>query len=372
MSSDGVRSAGELVVTTPAPRGEWRDIVAADPDVLVSQTPQWLDCVRSVGGGADASRLYRAGDGGRFVLPLVRRGPPSLRLSRFESMPAAWGFGGVVASRPPDAGLLRGVLEDLASLGALRIHLRPNPLHAATWEVAAAGRAVRLSRLAHVLDLDGGFEQVWAQRFTAVTRRNVRAAERRGVVAEVGRSPRLVASFYRLLEQSFDRWAEQQSEPRPLARLRGRRRDPIDKFEALTAAMGDACQIWLASYEGRPAAAILVLQGTNAHYTRGAMDKRLAAECHANSLLHKLAIEDACAAGCRAYHMGETGAAQGLARFKARFGAVAHPYAEYRIERLPLTRGEQLLKKTVKRLIGFHDATGVSLPSSSPSGDGQV
>ena len=53
--------------------------------------------------------------------------------------------------------------------------------------------------------------------------------------------------------------------------------------------------------------------------------------------------------------MGESGAAEGLARFKERFGAVAVPYGEYRLERLPITGADRALRRVVKRIVGFRD-----------------
>jgi hypothetical protein len=85
------------------------------------------------------------------------------------------------------------------------------------------------------------------------------------------------------------------------------------------------------------------------------MDKELAAQTNANDLLQKMAIEEACRAGCRHYHMGESGSSSSLAHFKSRFGAVAYPYAEHHLERLPLTRMDGALRQLVKRLIGFRD-----------------
>ena len=73
-------------------------------------------------------------------------------------------------------------------------------------------------------------------------------------------------------------------------------------------------------------------------------------------LLHRLAIEEACRAGCRYYHMGESGSSASLAQFKRRFGANAYGYAEYRLERLPITSVDAHLRRLVKRLIGFTDA----------------
>jgi lipid II:glycine glycyltransferase (peptidoglycan interpeptide bridge formation enzyme) len=85
------------------------------------------------------------------------------------------------------------------------------------------------------------------------------------------------------------------------------------------------------------------------------MDPQLAGPTRANYLLHRLAIEDACAAGCRRYHMGETGSAAGLAQFKTRFGAGAHPYAEYSFERLPVTSIDQGLRRAAKVALRFRD-----------------
>ncbi|MGH9187057.1 MAG: hypothetical protein ACRD0U_14745, partial [Acidimicrobiales bacterium] len=93
-----------------------------------------------------------------------------------------------------------------------------------------------------------------------------------------------------------------------------------------------------------------------AHYTRGAMNERAPAAPFANRLLHKVAIETACQQDCRTYHLGESGRSAGLALFKSRFGADAHPYAEYWLERLPVHRADRAVRAGVKRLIGFRDA----------------
>jgi lipid II:glycine glycyltransferase (peptidoglycan interpeptide bridge formation enzyme) len=115
-------------------------------------------------------------------------------------------------------------------------------------------------------------------------------------------------------------------------------------------------RIWVARYEGRPVASIVVLQDGNASYTRGAMIKDLAGHTKANDLLHWLAIRAACEAGCRDYHMGESGRSSSLAQFKKKFGARPVPYSEYRIERLPLTRADTAARGLVKRIVGFRDA----------------
>jgi lipid II:glycine glycyltransferase (peptidoglycan interpeptide bridge formation enzyme) len=213
-----------------------------------------------------------------------------------------------------------------------------------------------VARLAHVLDLEGGFERVWNDRFTQLARRNVRKAEKAGLVVERGSSDEHIAAFEELWKRSVERWARRQHEPLWLSRIRGRHLDPPRKFRLLASILGDACGVWLALLDGRPVAAAIVLRGANAHYTRGAMDAEAAGPTRANYVLHARAIEDARDAGCRHYHMGETGTSRSLAFFKTRFGAEAYPYAEYRFERLPFTPLELRLRAVVKRAVGFVEA----------------
>ena len=53
--------------------------------------------------------------------------------------------------------------------------------------------------------------------------------------------------------------------------------------------------------------------------------------------------------------MGETGPSDSLAQFKTRFGAQPYPYAEYHLERLPITAINRRVRGVVKRVIGFRD-----------------
>ena len=121
-------------------------------------------------------------------------------------------------------------------------------------------------------------------------------------------------------------------------------------------ALGDTCRIWVAWCGNQPAAAMLVLQGKNATYSRGMMDKQLAGPTRANYLLHRLAIEEACEAGCRHYHMGESGRSASLAQFKTRFGARPHAHAEFHFERMPLTALDSRARGIVRRIVGFRDS----------------
>jgi hypothetical protein len=57
--------------------------------------------------------------------------------------------------------------------------------------------------------------------------------------------------------------------------------------------------------------------------------------------------------------MGESGGSSSLAFYKEKFGARPIPYAEYRIERLPLSAADAVLRDLIKRAIGFRDVGDV-------------
>lgn len=346
----------QMHVSSPADRGLWEDLLSKDCNSLVTQTPAWTDAICASDGYEDASRHYQLAGGRQIVLPMVRRKHVFGTMVTQASMPPSWGFGGLVSDHPVNSEEMSMIFADLAEQSPMLTWIRPNPLESNLWDAAMTEGVVRIPRRAHVLGLEGGFDEVWSTRFSSAARRNVRKAERAGLVVACDTSGKLVPVFHHLLRMSFDRWARQQHEPVFLSRWRGGRRDPLKKFQTIAEKLGDACRIWVAWINGKPAAAILVLQTQNAHYTRGAMNVELAGQTWANYLLHKLAIEDACNSGCSYYHMGESGTSEGLSFFKSRFGAVPHEYAEYRLERLPITAIDNRMRGIVKRVIGFKDA----------------
>jgi hypothetical protein len=347
---------GVKIVNTisPAPRDAWEEVLKSDHLALETQSPAWADAMCASGGFKDVSRLYEMADGRRLVYPLLRRSFAGGVVAFEASNPPHCGVGGLLAPGGVCAEEVAAVFDDLAKRRVLFQSVYPNPLLALAWEPAAPTGATAISHRAHLLDLEGGWEEVWSKRFQGSKRTASRRAERLGVTVECGTSGRLMPEFYQLFEQAAARWARMQHEPYWLAVRRLKQRDPREKFEAIGKALGDRCRVWLARVDSRPVAAIVVIQGVNAYYFRGAMDEELS-KYRATDLLHRVAIEDACKADCRYYYMGDSGWSVSLAQFKERFGAQAYLYSEYRLERLPLSRTEKELKKAVKRVIGFKD-----------------
>jgi len=340
-------------VTTPAPRERWRALLAQDPGSLPEHTPAWVDAICDAGRYVDASRLYSLPDGRELVLPLVRRRGAAGTGGWFSSYPHAWGMGGLVGPGA-DGEAVAAVVEDLRGLGAARVSIRPDPLTADDWARAAGRGVISIPRRAHVVDLTGGADRLYSL-LGKNTRRGLRTAEKRGVHVEMDRTGRLLPVYYDLYLRSVDRWAGKQHEPRALAHWRARHRDPLAKLSAMARHLGDSFCLFLAYVDGRAAAGSILLLGRNAHDTRGAMDRELASRTRANDALQWAALSHACASGCAQYHLGESGGSTSLAAYKERFGGVAFPYAEYRIETLPLTRVDTAVRSTAKKVLGFRD-----------------
>jgi hypothetical protein len=340
-------------VTSPAPRDDWRDVLTRDPNALFFHTPEWVDSVCAKGGYADASRLYETRDGRKYVLPLVRKTYVG-GLTRRGSLPAGWGSGGVLSDGPLRAEEVMAIVEDLRQdRHVLRTFIQPGPRTRSAWDLGGVPGVKPIHRLAHVLDLTAGFDTVWSKQFTGSARTAVRKAEKSGVVVEHDATGALIPLYSELRRKSVERWARQQHEPQPLARWRADRREPVGRLQMMADAAPNSFHLYLAHHDGRPVAGILVLHGNGANYLVGAMDKDLAGPVRANYLLHRVAIENACAEGCKFYDFGETGSASQLAQFKTRFGAEPTPYCDYIIERFPLTEADRILRTAVKRAIGF-------------------
>jgi Acetyltransferase (GNAT) domain len=348
-----VLGAEQVMGLSPAPRAIWRAVLDADADALPEHAPEWVDAICSRGGYVDASRLYQFDNGRQFVLPLVRRTGVAGIGGRLASYPSAWGIGGLVGAGQ-DAEVLKPMVDDLRASREVQIGIRPDPTKAALWSAAASGSVTIIPRRAHVVDLTGGFAAV-KQRMHRATGKYVRRAQRAGVQVRTQTGGALLDEYYNLYLASISRWATRQHEPLPLARWRALRRDPLAKLETMARHLGPSFVIVMAFVAGRPAFGSIMLLGNTAHVTRSAMDIDLVGPSKAGSLVHWTMMRLACDHGCARYHLGESGDSRSLAQFKEGFGAEPVPYAEYRFERLPVSRADQAARSVVKRLLRFRD-----------------
>jgi CelD/BcsL family acetyltransferase involved in cellulose biosynthesis len=335
-------------------RSGWREVAASHPDLAACHLPEWLDSICEVGPFRDATRLYETADGRRLVLPLVRRSGLPSAVGLYESWPPFWegardsggllGEGGKVT--PDD---VRQVIGDLAALPALRARIVPSTADADAWADAGSTGLARSPLHAYVVDLTGGFETVWSQRFTKKARYKSRKAERDGIVVEMDTTGRLLPEFGTLYQRSVDAWAQDYFLPPPLARWVIGRRHSHHKLVVTARRLGDRCQVWIARRDGQPVSGIVVFShGAAATYWKGATDKALVGASGATDLLHRRAIEDACSRGRLRYDLGTSGLAS-LTAFKQSLGATREDYFSYSVERLPVTAAQETLRWAFKR-----------------------
>jgi hypothetical protein len=294
--------------------------------------------------------MYEHADGRRLVLPSVARRRAGLRVME-ESLPYGFGYGGLlVAGGRPTEQDMRLVLTDLARRPVVRTALAANPLLDDAWSAVSAPTAVRADFLSYVVDLDGGSDAVVA-RYRSETRRNVKKAEKQSLDVRVVRDGSLVDVFAGLNAQSVDRWAHQRGQPLWLAHLVERNRNRVGLLRLAMASSDLDCVGWTAHQDGVPIAAYVALfDRRSAWFWMSAMDKDMANRTRAGALLQSLAIEQACEAGIRWFHLGESDPGSGVARFKEGFGAVPLPHASFRFERVPLTAAEARLRAVVGRV----------------------
>ncbi|WP_170133212.1 GNAT family N-acetyltransferase [Arthrobacter livingstonensis] len=351
------------VVLSPVPREKWRSMLASDPASLPDQAPEWVDAMVEDGPFSDASRLYSFADGREALLPLVRRQGVAGLGGWLQSFPPGWGIGGLLGAET-DKGMVQSILSDLRGLHLQRVAIRPDPQRWAAWAQALdqdavdggelGGSLLVIPRRAHVIDLSNGVDAAWMA-LSKSARRGVRAAKREGVRIETGHSGALLEAYYSLFMTSIDRWAANQHEPRALAHARARRRDPLAKLQSMGRHLGEDFTVTLAYVDGKPAIGTITLFGATAHDTRSAMDKALVGGTGAGELVQWTTLRLACAKGCAAYHLGESGQSLALAKFKEKFGALPRDYAELRLDRLPWSRADAAARGVVKRVLGFRD-----------------
>ncbi len=340
-------------VVTPAPQTAWNELVALDRRALVTQSPLWTMAMVETGTFVDRSRLYEFEDGRRFVLPLARRRGAAGMVLGDQGFPNGWGIGGLVGPGV-DAGVVAAVFEDLLTSGVSRVQIRPNPLDGDAFRLGAPRSVVALPRRAHVIDLTPGLDALWAT-FSKAARRGVRKGERAGLEVEHGNGERLAREYYSLHLKSVVRWAGQQHEPLALAQFRAERRDGLAKWLTIARVLGDRCRFSVAHLDGRPVGAMVLLRGPNGHETRSAFDREHVAGSDPPYLLTWLGMQEAVSVGAEWYHLGESGTSKRLADFKERFAAAPYDYADYRVERFPVTRTDALARRAFKRLIRFQD-----------------
>ena len=329
-------------LVSPAPRAVWDEALCGDPAALETQSPAWTDAMCGAAMGfTDASRAYEMDrrHGGWSCrscgAPSGPCGSPRAPTRCTAGSAGSWHRTGRARTRSPPS---------CAISPAGRVLVRtfwPQPLHA-----DRVGRRRRptapssSTRRAHLLDLRAGLGRAVGQ--------GIQRADADAVCVP----PNDAASRSRAAPRgnscpsSTACWSWRPPAGRGCSTSRGGSpwrgcggRDPLKKFQgrrALPRRRGSACRV---RHGGRAAGGGAGrAPGPATPTTSAARWTRPCATAAPTTCCTARAIEDACAAGCGAYCMGDSGWSPSAAAFKERFGARPVHYREYRFERLPLSR----------------------------------
>ena len=346
-------------VESPAPRDAWESIAESGQDLMATQSLAWRDSVFSDGKYKDVSLLYEFSSGQRVLLPLARPRVRTLVEPVAASWPRRWLEGGPISLGgrvTPDqaSAILRHVAR--RDIFGAEIHL--SHISDPVWldEARKLGFRARVEPT-YILDLAGGFDDVWANRFHKSLRSGVRKAERSGLDVEVDQSGGSLDVLYDLYTQSIERWSGTMHVPMWFARYHATRATPRSTLDRVAEHFGKNCTTWVARLKGEPVAALMVLQaGSCAMFWKGPMNKSLAGPTRASEYLRKLAIEQACRDEFRFLYMGR--AEGSLAVFKERLGATLHHTHLLQAERLPVQKTMDFSKNSVRKAIAFRKKLG--------------
>ena len=339
----------DFTVLSPVPRELWESLTRSCGDLVATQALPWRDAVMASGAYKDVSLLYEFASGRQVLLPMVQRRWRTPLEPTAASWPRRWGVGGPITSggeHRPRRGRRRARPRGPARHARSRDPPQP---HSRPGLAAAASQYRVLTDPFYVLDLTGGFDDVWRHKFKSAIRTSVRKAERSGLDVEADRSGRLLEVFYGLYEKSMQRWSVMMHEPSWYTRWHVSRATPLSMLKAVAEHFGEDCTTWVACSGGDPLAALIILRGSRVYGWRAAMDKALGGPAGATQLLQKMAIENACNNGCQYYDMGIAVPGTSLADFKERFGATPSRTHYVQAQRLPVQRTIDAPKNLAKK-----------------------
>jgi len=301
-----VAAKAEAVVYELDPLSDtrWDDFVHAHPQASVFHSTNWLRALRDTY-GYQPSVLCTSAPGKPLTSGWVFcRVKSWLTGNRIISLPFSDHCEALVDTVEERDAILQSFKGFVETQGWDYVELRPiREMDRQNSDFQACATYLR-----HVIDLSKSSDALFRRFHKDCIQRKIRRAERESLSYEVGNSAALLSSFYKLFVMTRCRF---HMPPQPYI-----------WFEQLAAAFGDQLQIRLASYRGRPAAAMLTLKdGRTALYKYGCTD------IHLNRLggmpfLFWRAIEESKHEQLESFDLGRSDIDNaGLITFKDRLGA---------------------------------------------------
>ena len=173
----------------------------------------------------------------------------------------------------------------------------------------------------HVVDMTGGFDTVWRERFDKPRRRRVRRAEENGVTIRRGGGAEDVARYVEVYRGRLRDWDSGEGHPERI-------------FFSLAERGGDRVRLYLASHEGAVVGGHLNFYYRDMVTAWYGMTTTRAGDTQAGTLLYATCMREACEAGFTRYNLGASLGRRSLIEYKESLGGAVHPYTTWRRRRL--------------------------------------
>jgi CelD/BcsL family acetyltransferase involved in cellulose biosynthesis len=178
--------------------------------------------------------------------------------------------------------------------------------------------AAREAAVTHIVDLSGGFDVVWRERFDKPRRRRVRRAEEQGVEIRPAAGEEDIHRFVRVYRERLGTWDSGSGHPERLF------------FELVGRGAGVRTRLFVAVYGGEVVGGHLNLYHGNSVIAWYGMASAGGDELNAGTLLYANCIRHACEAGFADYNLGASLGKKSLIEYKQSLGGVAHTYRTVR------------------------------------------
>ena len=185
----------------------------------------------------------------------------------------------------------------------------------------AAGASVETATT-HIVDLTGGFDSVWNERFDKPRRRRVRRAEEHGVEVRLAEGDEDVRRFVDVYRARLDAWNSGAGHPETLFR------------ELVARGVGGRVRLFLAVHAGEIVGGHLNLYHRRSVIAWYGMASTRGDELNAGTLLYARCIRDACETGYTDYNLGASLGKRSLIEYKESLGGVEYRYRIIRHRRL--------------------------------------
>jgi CelD/BcsL family acetyltransferase involved in cellulose biosynthesis len=171
----------------------------------------------------------------------------------------------------------------------------------------------------HLIDLAGGFDELWTGSIERQRKKRTRRAKRLGITVRRARSADDVESYYQVYSRRMDMWGGE-----------GGVKYPPGLFVELLERGGDATRLYVAEHDGR------VVGGHFNFYFKGMVTAWNGVTSpdsnylQPGTLLYIHCLREACDEGYEVYNLGASLNKQSLIDFKESLGGVPYTYSSYR------------------------------------------